>query len=91
MRSYPVSENPIGSAVSEILWYRQTDIVLLCIIDGYRISGYIDRVKFVLNSVRSSSRRVRDGVKGMSSWEYVYIRMHGNLVQHPSNNIYINF
>ena len=25
MRSYPVKENPIGSAVSEILQYRQTD------------------------------------------------------------------
>ena len=37
MRSYPVKENPIGSAVSEILRYKQTnrhtDIVLLCIID----------------------------------------------------------
>ena len=25
MRSYPVKENPIGSAVSEILRYKQTD------------------------------------------------------------------
>ena len=25
MRIYPVKENPIGSAVSEILWYRHTD------------------------------------------------------------------
>ncbi len=25
MRSYPVKENPIGSGVSEILQYRQTD------------------------------------------------------------------
>ena len=25
MRSYPVKENPIGSAVREILWYRHTD------------------------------------------------------------------
>ena len=25
MRWYPVKENPIGSAVSEILWYRQID------------------------------------------------------------------
>ena len=45
MRSYPAKENPIGSADSEILRYkqtdkqtdrqidRQTDIVLLCIID----------------------------------------------------------
>ena len=37
MRSYPVNENPICSAVSENLRYkqtdRQTDIVLLCIID----------------------------------------------------------
>ena len=46
MRSYPVKENPIGSAVSEILVTnkqtdkltdkqtdKQTDIVLLCIID----------------------------------------------------------
>ena len=37
MKSYPVKENPICSAVSEILRYkqtkRQTDIVLLCIID----------------------------------------------------------
>ena len=24
MKSYPVKENPIGSAVSEILWYKQT-------------------------------------------------------------------
>ena len=28
-RSYPVMENPIGSAVSEILRYKQTDILLL--------------------------------------------------------------
>ena len=33
MRSYPVKENQIGSAVSEILRYKQTNIVLLCIID----------------------------------------------------------
>ena len=41
MRSYPVKENPISLAVSEILRYKQTDrqrnkqtdIVLLCIID----------------------------------------------------------
>ena len=41
MRRYPVKENPIGSAVSEILGYKQTDrqtnkqtdIVILCIID----------------------------------------------------------
>ena len=25
MSNYPVYENPIGSAVSEILWYRHTD------------------------------------------------------------------
>ena len=25
MRSYPVKENPIGSTVSEILWYKQTN------------------------------------------------------------------
>ncbi len=29
MRSYPVKENHIGSAISEILWYKQTDIFLL--------------------------------------------------------------
>ena len=38
MKSYPVKENPIGSAVSDILTDkqtdRQTDIVLLCIING---------------------------------------------------------
>ena len=37
MRNYPVKENPIGLAVSKILRYkqtnRQTDIVLLCIIE----------------------------------------------------------
>ena len=33
MRSYSVKENPIGSTVSEILRYKQTDIVLLCIRD----------------------------------------------------------
>ena len=27
MRSYPVKENPIDSAVSDILWYRQTHIL----------------------------------------------------------------
>ena len=41
MRSYPVKENLIGSSVSEILRYkqtdRQTDIVLLCIIDESKI------------------------------------------------------
>ena len=31
---YPVKENPIGSAVKEILRYKETDSVLLCIIDG---------------------------------------------------------
>ena len=36
MRSYRVKENPIGSVVSEILRYKQTDIVLLCIIDLHR-------------------------------------------------------
>ena len=28
-RSYPVKENHIGSVVSKILWYTQTDILLL--------------------------------------------------------------
>ena len=32
MRSYPVRENPIGSVVNEIFGYKQTDIVLLCIL-----------------------------------------------------------
>ena len=32
MRSYPVRENPIGSVVNEIFRYKQTDIVLLCIL-----------------------------------------------------------
>ena len=30
MRSYPVKENHIGSAVTEILWYKQTDIESSC-------------------------------------------------------------
>ena len=30
MRSYPVKENPIGSAVSEILRYRHTDTQTSC-------------------------------------------------------------
>ena len=30
MRSYPVKENPIGSAVSEILWYKHTDKQTSC-------------------------------------------------------------
>ena len=29
MRNYPVKENPTGSAVSEILRYKQTNILLL--------------------------------------------------------------
>ena len=29
MRSFTVEENHIGSAVSKILWYRQTNIMLL--------------------------------------------------------------
>ena len=29
MDSYPLKEIPIGSAVSEIFWYKQTDILLL--------------------------------------------------------------
>ena len=33
MKSYPVKENYIGSAVSKILWYRQTDILLLYLKD----------------------------------------------------------
>ena len=39
MRSYPVKDNPIDSAVSQILRYkqtnRQTDIILLCFIDRF--------------------------------------------------------
>ena len=30
MKSYPIKENPIGSAVSEILRYRQTDRQISC-------------------------------------------------------------
>ena len=42
MRSYPVKENPIGSAVSEILCYKQTGrqtsfFLLLCIIEETKI------------------------------------------------------
>ena len=29
MSNYPDKENPIGSAVCEILWYKQRDILLL--------------------------------------------------------------
>ena len=35
MRSYSVKENPIWSADGEILRYKQTDIVLLSIVDIY--------------------------------------------------------
>ena len=61
MRSYPVKENPIGSAVSEILRYKQTDkqtdkqtnrltdIVLLCIID--RICKFIKTVKIFIKII----------------------------------------
>ena len=44
-------------------------------------------------SVRSSSRRGGDGVKGgvviLASCEYYFIRVHENLLQHPSNYISI--
>ena len=47
-------------------------------------------------SVRSSSWRGGDGVKGVDggivilvSCEHHFIRVHENLVQHPSNNISI--
>ena len=48
-------------------------------------------------SVRLTSRRGEDGVKGMdgcivilASCKYHFIRLHENMVQHPSNNISIN-
>ena len=39
MRSYPVKKNPIGSAVSDLLRYKQTDTVLLCIIDNFNLGS----------------------------------------------------
>ncbi len=69
--------------------------------NGYRIRGYIDRGKFFvcfygphLFSVHSSSRRGGDEIKMvdggiviLASCEYHFIRVHENLVQHPSNFI----
>ena len=43
MRSFPVKENPIGSAVSEILRYKQTDILLLF----YKVKSYIKSLKIL--------------------------------------------
>ena len=39
MRSHPVRENPVGSAVSEILWYSQTEIY------------FYFRIEYVLNLI----------------------------------------
>ena len=47
-------------------------------------------------SVRSSSNRRGVGIKGvdwgyiLASWEYYFIRVHENLVHHPSNYISID-
>ena len=38
MRSYPVKENPIGFAVSEILWYTQTDRQIDILLPFYKDS-----------------------------------------------------
>ena len=52
MRSYPVKEDQIGSAVTEILRYkqtgRQTDIVLLCIIDKQAYKKVVKQTLYML-------------------------------------------
>ena len=58
MRIYPVKENPIGSAVSEIFWYRhtenkQTNILLLWNKD------YSVREKRLLTDYYTSPRRFK--------------------------------
>ena len=68
MRSFHVKENPIGSAVSEILRYKltnkQTDIVLLCIIDklvqlrGYSLFLYV--LPYVKNIVYQLLFKIND-------------------------------
>ena len=42
MRSYPVKKNHIGSAVSEILWYKQTDKRTSCYFIIRIESGHLD-------------------------------------------------
>ena len=56
------------------------------------IRGYIDMGKFFVNlrSIRSFSRRAGDGVKEVNGYfsqqRVLLIRVHENLVQHPTNN-----
>ena len=69
-------------------------------INGYRIRGYIDRGKFVVNlgCYYGPHHPVRGwgGVKGwiwgiiiLASCEYYFFRVNENLLQRPSNNISI--
>ena len=57
MGIYPVKENPISSAVSEILRYKQTNILLLYYKDFISSTAY----KLGLNFVVS-----KQGLKGLS-------------------------
>ena len=58
--------------------------------------GYIDNlqsfqlanIELIYWTVRSSSRKGWDGIKGVDGG-YHFIRVHENLVQHPTNNISI--
>ena len=51
MRSYPVKENPIGSAVSEILWYKQTDTQTKILLLYYKDhKNLLSKINIRLNS-----------------------------------------
>ena len=77
-------------------------VINFCCLNGYRICGYNDGkicrqlrlliwTSFIGQFVHPvGGNGMYGGLDGRySSWEYHFIRLHINLVQHPSNNISI--
>ena len=85
MRSYTVNMNHIGSAVSEILQYRQTHIYLCCyfIIRMSKIPDKEDIVVFVLEVLVVMGR---EGNKLCKDLSIVVVWYSGSLVQDQADN-----
>ena len=76
------------------------DIEYVDILTGKNLSSIqISTIIIMYLLVRSSTRRERDGenevgidvcIVTLASYKYHFIRVNGNLVQHPSNNKSIN-
>ena len=78
-----------------ILKYKNGYKIYMDILTGENLSSVqLPNMELIYCSVRSSSRRGADGVKRgnviLVSCKHQINRVHENLVQHPSNNIWIN-